>query len=206
MIAAVWLVWGGKTWVNQSDWEKGCYTGNKQFNGQTYWPLTSIPINYPSRFWKNTQSIVSTESARNRLALLVLALSNTSTPSAGSPWMTWKSSRDSKWRRTCAKPARSWRARWRTRSTSTRPTYSDKASLVVLLLYLQKSITFFVIYVPHRPTIKCIGGFSDLLRRQEELRRMEEVHSQEMQKRKEMQIRYLWSAEFFLVVNQRECW
>ncbi len=75
--------------------------------------------------------VVPIENARSLPVLLVQALSSSSTPSAGSPWMKWRSSRGSRWRRTCARPARSWRARWRTLTMSTRPTCSDKASDVV---------------------------------------------------------------------------
>ena len=143
--------------------------------------------------------LVSIESERNLPVLLVQAHLNSSTPSVGSPWMKWRSSRGSRWRRTCLRPARSWRAKWRMPTMSTRPTCFDKASSVVLsgLIKRQKLATlgfpglkmFFVLFL-----------LSDLLRRQEELRRMEEMHSQEMQKRKEMQLRYLYSAEFLFVV------
>ena len=77
--------------------------------------------------------LVSTESVRSLLASLVPALSSLSTPSAGSPSMKWRSSRGSRWRRTCARPARSSRARWRMPSMSTRPVYSDRVSVVVML-------------------------------------------------------------------------
>lgn len=55
-----------------------------------------------------------------------LAPLNMSTPNAGSRWMRWRSSRGSRWRKTCARPARSSRARWRTLTTSTRLTSSAK--------------------------------------------------------------------------------
>lgn len=82
--------------------------------------------------------IVSIESERNLPVLLVQELSNSSTPSAGSRWMKWRSSRGSRWRKTCKRPVRNWRAKWRMPTTSTRPTYSGKVSLVVLLSGLIK--------------------------------------------------------------------
>lgn len=68
------------------------------------------------------------ERERNLLVLLAQAPSNTSTPSAGSLWMKWRSNRGNKLRKTCKRRERSLRAKWRKPSMSTKPTCSDRVS------------------------------------------------------------------------------
>lgn len=73
----------------------------------------------------------SVESERNLPVLLVRELLNSSTPSAGSLWMKWRSSRGSRWRKICKKPARSLRVKWRMPTMSTRPTCSAKVTIEI---------------------------------------------------------------------------
>lgn len=75
------------------------------------------------------------ERERNRLVLLVQAPLNTSTPSAGSLWMKWRSNRGNRLRKTCRRHERSLRAKWRKPSMSTRPTCSDRVSRTLLFTH-----------------------------------------------------------------------